>query len=363
MTRHDTLASSLLQVLRELDFGAEAPPLPSIDLALVVFAPDGEARWANVLLSREHPHGLVAGIDAQAGGTKGVRFDRDLRDAAGESIAWRRDSDWSSLHFAPLHGDGPARFVAPYPASVLKLMVAVGIGMAIDAGLPDWPAALEPMIVRSDNDATTELVALLHRHGLIDVLNRRFAGLGLHTLQLNGTTAGGGWRNADGAGVGMIHMTAWDTVRLLWLLDADAPPPPWLGGRPVDPVLLKPATRDHLRAVLQRQQLDEVLSSGALRGVPGWVPGLPDAPLFAHKTGTTDSYAADAGIVRMAGPPPLHYLVAVFTSLGRRHAPHPRCATSWRLPALGAAVHRLAETAALQRVLRAAAGAPRDPST
>jgi beta-lactamase class A len=227
------------------------------------------------------------------------------------------------------------RFVAPYPASLLKLMVAVGVGLAVERGACAWPAALEPMIVASDNDATTELVALLHRFELLPALNARFAELGLHTLQVNRTTAAGGWRNADGAGVGQIHMTAWDTVRLLWLLDGDAPPAPWL---PADAALLRPATCAHLCGVLSRQQRDEVLSSGSLQGAPGWVAGLPDAPAFAHKTGSTANYVSDAGIVRAAG---LHYLVAMTSNLGQRYAPHERCATTWRMPALGAAVHAL----------------------
>ena len=191
------------------------------------------------------------------------------------------------------------------------------------------------MITVSDNDATDACVALLHRTQVVDTLNRRLADLGLTTLQLHGTTPGGGWRNGDGAGVGQIHMTAWDTVRLLWLLDADAPPPPWL---PPGTMLLQPATRDHLRGVLARQQLDHILSSGSLRDVPGWVAGLPDAPVFAHKTGNTDNYASDGGIVRRGDT---HYIVALLSSLGKRYAPHERCATTWRLPALGAAVHRL----------------------
>ena len=120
-------------------------------------------------------------------------------------------------------------------------------------------------------------------------------------------------------------MTAWDTVRLLWLLDPRAPPAPWL---PAGTPTLSPATQERLIALLARQQLDEVLSSGRLRGLPGWVPGLPDAPSFAHKTGSTDNYASDAGIV------------------GRRFAPHEGCATTWRLPALGAAIDALLAPAA-----------------
>jgi hypothetical protein len=338
------LAQAMLHAVRAQDFGAvpdsqrNGTPVahfPSLDLALIDFA-QGAPRHANVLFSREHPHGVVASIDASAGAVQNIRFDADLTDAQGESIAWAPDADWQRLPLRPLAGPGPLRFVAPYPASLLKLMVAVGVGLALDRGrISDWPAALAPMIVVSDNDATTECVALLHRCSAVELLNRRFAELGLATLQLNDTRPDGGWRNADGSGVGHIHMSAWDTARLLWLLDAEAPPPPWL---PAGTTLLQPATRDHLRAVLQGQQQDHVLSSGSLRDVPGWVPGLPDAPAFAHKTGHTHNYASDAGIVRGPG---LHAVVAVLTSLGERHAPDPRCATTWRLPALGAALHSL----------------------
>ena len=347
------LAQSLLHAVQAQDFGHTADAwrsgqavdaFPSIDLAVVSFAspsaPPRPARFANVLFSREHPQGLVADINAQAGPVQNIRFDADQRDASLESPAWLPGADWSRMRWTLLHGTGPHRFVAPYPASLLKLMLAVGVGLAVDAGKTAWPEVqplLEPMIVLSDNDATDACVALLHRCGMVGPLNQRFQQLGLHTLQLKRTTPSGGWRNADGAGVGQIHMTAWDTVRLLWLLDADAPPAPWL---PAQTALLQPTTRDHLRAVLSRQQRDEILSSGSLRDMPGWVPGLPDAPAFAHKTGTTINYASDAGIVRTAGS---HYVVAVITSLGRRYAPHEACATTWRLPALGAAVHQLME--------------------
>jgi Beta-lactamase enzyme family len=320
--------------------GAPVAHCPSIDLAVAAFPPGQPAVWANVLFSREHPLGVVADIDTHAGALLNVRFDADQRDAQGESVAWLPGADWARLRWQPLAGRGAHRFVAPYPASLLKLMVAVGVALAVDRGLADWPAALESMITVSDNDATTACVALLHRVGLVGTLNQRLRELGLATLQVNDTRPDGGWRNADGAGVGHIHMTAWDTVRLLWLLDAQAPPPPWL---PPGSALLSETSRAHLHGVLRRQVLDEILSSGALRGVPGWVPGGPDAPAFAHKTGTTDNYASDAGIVQAGST---HYIVAVLTSLGRRHAAHERCATTWRLPTLGAAVHQLMETLA-----------------
>lgn len=347
-TVHRALAQALLQAVRAQDFGNTADGLrggqpveafPSIDLALVVFG-RGSPRWANVLFSREHPKGLVGQTGPRAKSLRHLRIDQDQRDAKGDSIAWLPGSDWSRMNWQPLQGEGPVRVVAPYPASLIKLMVAVGVAMAVDAGRTSWAAVLpdlHPMITVSDNDATDRCVALLHRTGQVAALNARFQQWGLGTLQLNGTTPAGGWRNGDGSGVGQLHMTAWDTARLLWLLDAEAPPPPWLGA---DAPRLSAASRDRLREVLSRQQLDEILSSGALRGVPGWVPGLPDAPAFAHKTGTTQNYASDAGIVRTERA---HYIVALLTNLGTRYAPHEKCATTWRIPALGAAVHRLVE--------------------
>jgi hypothetical protein len=340
----DTLGSALLQAVQALGLGAESAArgeaFPSLDLAVVRFAPGRAPVWANVLFSREHPQGVVATTAPTAGAVQGIRFDRDLQGANGDSVAWLRGADWARLPFTPLWGQGPLRFVAPYPASLLKLMVAVGVGLAVDAGRCAWPHDdVEPMIVVSDNDATDRCVALLHRAGMVAVLNTRLQALGLHTLQLNNTQPDGGWRNASGAGVGHIHMTAWDTVRLLWLLDREAPPPPWLP--PHTPPLLQPATRELLRGTLQRQQIDDVLSSESVRALPGWLPGLPGAPAFAHKTGNTDNYASDAGIVRTATA---HYVVALLTSLGKRHAPHPGCATVWQVPALGAALHALMET-------------------
>lgn len=347
------LAQALLAAVRAQDFGATPDALrggapvaafPSLDLAVARFSPGAAPAWANVLFSREHAQGHVAAFHGAAGAVANVRFVADVQDDQRVSAAWQPGADWSVLPWRDLHAGFDAaapRFVTPYPASLLKLMVAVGVALGVDGGSCAWHDALDPMITLSDNDATNDCVALLHRIGGVAALNQRLAAFDLRTLQLNRTTPAGGWRNGDGAGVGAIHMTAWDTVRLLWLLDRDAPPPPWLRAGSA-PLLSAPA-RDHLRGVLERQRLDHVLSSGSLRALPGYVPGLPDAPSFAHKTGSTENYASDAGIVKLGR---CHYLVALLTNLGSRYAPHAEAVTTWRVPALGATIHTLMETLA-----------------
>ena len=398
---HDRLAQALLDSVRAQDFGHTEDGLrkgralthfPSLDLAVAAFPGGGAAPvWANVLFSREHPQGFVASIPADGGTLTGLRFDADQTDAALDSVAWLPEADWSTLRWQPLHGHDVAnpgpRFVAPYPASLLKVMVAIGVARLVDAGRAHWddPCTLagrtrrvadwaEDMIVFSSNDGTTALVALLHRAGAIrrdddhethNELNALFAALGLPTLRLTNTRADGGWGNAAGAGVGQIQMTAWDTLRLFWLLDADAPAAPWQAA--TARAVLSAPSRARLRGWLDDQALHEILSSSVLRGVPGWRAGIPaQLPArwitadgsasvddthypadvrdpaaqvrFAHKTGTTENYGSDGGIVRGIAPHRRHYLVVLLSSLGSRYATHQMCAVNWRLPALGAAI-------------------------
>ena len=393
------LAQALLRCVRAQHFeatpdsmrdGAPLSQFPSLDLALIAFPPDAPPVWANVLFSREHPQGLIADIAPGAGAVRNIAYFADRTDAALRSDAWLPDADWSHLAFAPLAGGGPMRFVAPYPASLIKLMVAVAVVRQVDAGACTWQTPLdfagrtrpvadwaEDMIVFSCNTSTSALVALLHAQGAIvragdrelrNALHEVFARQGLHTLRLANTRADGGWGNAAGAGVGHLQMTAWDSARLLWLLDAAAPAAPWVA--PGRPALVSEEGRMRIRNWLDDQALHEILSSTALAGVRGWVPGLPaamparwigaDGSLFAgteyafpadvrpasqraevrfaHKTGSTENYASDAGIVRGIAPRTRHYIVALTTNLGQRYAPGEPCATAWRLPALGAAI-------------------------
>jgi len=287
----------------------------------------------------------------------------DVVDAAGTSIAWQPGSDWQSISFQTLYGDGPQRFVAPYPASVIKLMVVVGVARLVADGSTSWHERwthggqtrrvadwCEPMITLSSNEATSALVALLHDRGLIrregppgadrevhNGLHTLLAQQGLGTLRLANTRPSGGWGNRDGAGVGQLQMTAWDTLRLLWRLQPT--PAPWLpdGAAP----LLPDSGREQVMAWLAAQQLNQVLSTSSLRHLPDWRAGI--AGPFAHKTGTTESYAADAGRVEL--PDGGHCLIALTSSLGSCCAPHPDAACDWRIAQLGAAVEQWVATA------------------
>jgi len=385
---HDRLAQDLLAAVRAQHFeqtqdkllgGAPVRHMPSIDLAVIAFPRNAAPVWANVLFSREHPQGLVADIGADAGAARNIRFEADLQDSEHRSIAWLPDADWSRLTFAPLAGEGPHRFVAPYPASLIKLMVAVGVARTVDDGRCGWRDEVahegqtrtiadwcEDMLVVSCNHSTSAMVALLHRWGAIGPLHAAFASRGLHTLRLDDTRPDGGWMNAAGAGVGHLQMTAWDSARLVWLLDANAPAAPWAGATPI----VSDESRARVRGWLDDQALHEVLSSTVLAGVPGWTPGLParlprrwigaDGSVragdeyafpadvrpasraatlrFAHKTGTTENYVSDAGIANGVAGARRHYIVALIASLGRRYAPREPCATTWRIPALGRAI-------------------------
>lgn len=394
------LAQALLSAVREQHFeqtadallgGAPVQQHPSLDLAVAAFPATGPAVFANVLFSREHPEGLVAEIGTDAGPVRNIHFLADQLDAQGRSVAWQPHADWQALRWRTLAGQpDQARVVAPYPASLVKLMVLVGVAHQVDQGHArwdqdwTWQGKSRPvrdwafdMTVISSNDATSALVALLHAVGAIrreqgvevrNEVHALFEAQGLPALRLHNTRPDGGWRNADGAGVGQLQMTAWDGLRLLWLLDHAAPPAPWLpaGTAP----MLRPDSRAVVLHCLGEQGLHSQLSSTLLAGLPGWVPGIParlperwlrpdgsawldqdqafpgdlrpanarSEVLFAHKTGNTENYSSDAGIVRGIGASRRHYLIALTSNLGSRYAPHSLASTTWRVPALGAAI-------------------------
>ena len=302
--------------------GAPISDFPSVDLAVVGFAAQRAPVWAHVLFSRHASQGFTARVGSQGERAGNVHYWSDVTDANKVSIAWQAHADWTRLPQTDLAAatQQPAlRFIAPYPASLLKLMVAIGLGLALDAGLlqaGDIQASARAMIVDSDNDATTQMVRKLHECGLIargpqgevhNALNELLASRGLGSLRLSDTASDGGWGNFAGSGVGHIHMTAWDTVRLLWLLDPDAPPAPWPGAAP----LMSKASRDLILNWMGEPSPNRILFRDEIAS------GIH----FFHKTGTTENYVSDAGIVRALPPGKRHYIVAFLSNLGSRYGP------------------------------------------
>lgn len=425
------LEEALLQAVRAarfdrvLDFGPAneevarpGPPkpiahVPNVDVAVLQLGPRGKVvAWANVLLSRDYPGGLVvpATLDRGADSVRFRRWDiarwnggvfRPGESRPTTAKGWTNQpalTDDDDL--VPGRAGAPFQFMAPYPASLFKLLVAFQVLRAVDAGAltldtpstfsaPGLPpetrpvgAWLDPMITESSNRATQALLQLLHRQGRVDTLNREFRELGLDTLQVHGTRAedGRNWQTDR------IHMTAFDTVRLLLLLEG-GPGELWRtpAGRSVTAGYLAESSRAHLRRLLAEQGLNEALSTANLAGLPHVRPGIPAqvAPrwihpasgvvvvdgvnfgadvrasnqaaevIFAHKTGLTYNYASDAGIVTsLPGRPFRRYLIAFLSNLGYRYVdevfadrdrgPHadPVGPISYtqRIPALGRAV-------------------------
>lgn len=299
---------------------------PSVDVAVIAFPPGCPPAFANALVSSE------------TGGVKLARFDparldvRGIRYRKWDQAAWdgapRRFTASDDLVPRPNDpADGAVDFVSPYPASNFKLLVAVKLLELVDRGVVllerrfehegrerDVGAWLADMITWSDDDSTEALVRLLHELGYASTVDATFERLGLATLQMEDTSAttGRGWHP------GHIHMTAWDTARLLWLLDPDAPAPTWIApdGAPVDAHFLTSESRQRLLALLGDQAFHALDVPDHSRG------GDATADVtFAHKTGLTLNFGSDAGIVRaVADRARRHYVIAFFSNLGHRYA-------------------------------------------
>jgi hypothetical protein len=386
---------------------------PNVDVAVIQLdASGGLAASANVLLSRDYPEGKVVPVDGNTCASvvrfrcwdidrwNGGTFDPDTGHRLTRK-GWTNDPPLTIADdLVADRIDAPLQFMAPYPASLFKVMVAFHVMRMVDAGLvtldtpftyatPDtrdetralrrW---MDPMITHSDNHATRALLQMLHQSEHLEVMNREFRELGLETLQINGTRAsdGYGWQP------GQIHMTALDTARLLWLIDG---PPGRLwnrpDGAPVTADFLSGESRKQLKQLLGEQALNEALSTSNLPGVPHVRPGIPSvvAPrwidptngtvnahginfgadvragnaqaevTFAHKSGLTYNYGSDAGIVKsLPGQPFRHYIIAIFTNLGYRYVdevfadrtrspyadPVSPVSYTQRIPALGRAI-------------------------
>jgi hypothetical protein len=366
---------------------------PHVDLAVIRLDAAGRAvEAANVQLDPQAPAGRAVALDRNLAAS-GVRFRRwsPARREAGEAAGPFTAAD----DLVPRRRPSGRDFMAPYPASVFKLLVAFHLARRVDEGAVSLetrvvagpePGAevrpigawLEAMVTESDNQATKALLWYLHAHGDVEKLNRRLAALGLGTLRIDGTSPADGGRWAPGE----IHATAMDAARLLWLVGG-GPGVRWRApsGRLVTDAVLGAPGRALLRRLLAEQGFHELLSSGLLcgsapPGIPAVVPerfldpatgaatvlGVPYGRdvrpcnaaaevRFLHKTGLTWNYAADAGLVEpLPGKPWRRYVVVLLSSAGTRYldperAAAPRhpcgaeqvCATR-QLSAIGAAI-------------------------
>jgi hypothetical protein len=363
--RSRSLERGLLEAVRAVDFarvldwrrqGQPVAQPPNVDVAVIELDAEGRpVAAADVLLSRDYPRARGVPIDRATLGTRAVRFTRWNADR------WSGREPWTGAgadeDVVPGRSGAALRFMAPYPASLFKILIAYGVMRRVDQGefTLDTPvgerplrAWVDPMITESNNDATAQLVKLLHERGALARLNADLAELGLGTLQVNGTspTTGRSWQP------GSIHMTALDTARLFLLIEG-GPGTLWKTprGRAVTAAELSEPSRAFLQKVLSEQGYAEGLSSTVVCGDPNTRPGLPVAEParwvaedgtatvgtsafkrdtrpcnaaaeveFLHKTGQTENYGSDAGIVRaLPGQAPRRYVIAFLSSLGYRY--------------------------------------------
>ena len=354
---------------------------PNVNLAVIQFGEDGRMTdRAYVLLSRDYPEGLIVPLEDNAGASS-VRFIRwDIERSDGGTFSsddghaltvkgWTNNPPLTPADdLVPGRANAPYQFMAPYPASLFKSMVAFHVMRMVDAGkisldtkytyavagakpesraIRDW---LELMITVSDNNAAAALLKLFHDRNEIDPLNREFRELNLGTLQIEATSpaTGFGWKTDR------ITMTAWDTARLFWIIDG-GPGEMWrdMDHQPVTAKLLSDSSRTFLKKLLSEQGFNDALCTANFPGAKNVRPGIPSRVAdrwinrtnghvvvagedygvdiralnaqaevsFAHKTGMTFNYGSDAGIVTaLPGKPFRHYIIAFIANLGNRYA-------------------------------------------
>lgn len=352
--------------------------LPNVDVALIELSGSGRVVGvANVLYDRDAPDGHQVEIDPASLSTEGVEFSRWRQERWDSAAAWGAGPAEADVT-VPV-ADADKRYMAAYPASVLKLMVAYSILRLVDQGelaldqqvvyhtvdgrgcaygpgsggpqdgatdtVAGW---LDAMTTYSDNFSTCVLLQAIHDRGAIESSNAHFAEIGLPSLRMRPSMpeVGNGWSS------GTMSMGALDTAKLL-LLVADVPGKLWKApdGRPVTARSgLSETSRAAFLADLAEQSFNEVLnpvnlcgSSDAVQGIPSTVPqrwvgddghvvtegidfGFDTDPCheaaeveFAHKTGLTYNAGGDAGIVRaLTGEDGRQYIVAILSNVGYR---------------------------------------------
>lgn len=302
--------------------------MPNVDLAVIELDADGNVtRAANVLVSRDYPSGVAVPLDtAGPAGSLGAssvrwrRWDIDRYNGGtfdqhtGQQLTVKGWTDNPPLtdgdDIVPGRAGAPLQFMAPYPASLFKLIVAFRIMRLVDmrrltldqaytwdptptteaqGNEPDLPVHagsapahdaetrpirdwMDAMITYSDNDSARALLKLLWDLDDLPAMHKELRDLGLGTLQINGTDPATGrhWYP------GQIHMTSMDTARLLWLIEGNGGTL-WRtpAGKPVPSSLLSGSSRAYLRSLLDQQGYHEALSTSNFCDAPNIKPGIP----------------------------------------------------------------------------------------
>src|SRR5713226_5700236 len=132
----DALAASVLAAVQSVHFesvvdfangGGRIAHVPNVDVAVIALDAQGRATAAaNVLLSRDYPRGQIVPIDGNWD-TAAVRFTR-----------WRQSrfdgSQGRGTDIVDGRAGAPYQFMAPYPASLFKIMVAYEVMRQVDRG-------------------------------------------------------------------------------------------------------------------------------------------------------------------------------------------------------------------------------------
>jgi CubicO group peptidase (beta-lactamase class C family) len=321
------LSSGLVEALNGsgldglVDFGSNtgraaagpAEHLPNVDLAVIELTASGEiAGVANVLYDRDDPAGYQVAIDPQTLQTQGVEF------ARWRQARWDEQDEWEAgpaEEDVTVAADDPGkRYMAAYPASVLKLMVAYSVYRLVDEGRlglsdevtyrerkgrscgyrPSNPTGVSPapeaegaadtlagwldqMITVSDGFATCVLLQAIDDADALEEANEHFAEIGLPSLRMLPAEpeVGNGWSS------GTMSMGALDTAKLLALVSG-APGVRWTapdGSEVTGERVLSAESRAAFRADLAEQSFNEVLnpvnlcgSTDAVQGIPSTVP-------------------------------------------------------------------------------------------
>jgi Beta-lactamase enzyme family len=363
--------------------GLPAKPIaqpPNVNVAVLQLDAQGRlVDRAYVILSRDYPDGLVVPLDKNLGASS-VRFLRwDIDRSNGGTFSaddghqlttkgWTNNPPLTADdELVPGRTNAPIQFMVPYPASLFKSMVAFHVMRMVDAGkisleseysydvAPAKPDArkirywLDAMLTISDNHATSALLKMLHDKNEIESLNREYRELNLPTLQINGTNP----KNGLGWSTSQINLTAWDIARMFWLIDGGAGNF-WdaADGKPVTEKIFSEPARAFLKKTLSEQGFNNGLTTANFPGTANVPPGIPSRVAdrwinptnghaivdgddfgvdiraantnaevtFAHKTGWTFNYGADAGIVTsLPGKPFRHYVIAFVANLGQRY--------------------------------------------